>query len=275
MPKYELPAQVDDLSELAANLHPLYVQTGGSGPFKFKDFSGIENALVAQKQANHELREKLESGSGLSAWVDGLGGREAVEQIVAQKDEYTRNKAALDGDNERFRNDVRENYAGKEKVLTGTIETLTGKLRDTVVSQVVSGAISAAGVNERGSKMLPDWIKPMITAELKDGEVILSIRDKDGKQRYDGEGNPMDAVGLVNSFRSEWPEFFRATGASGAGSGGSGNAESNDLPADRKPSTWTNEQRVAWQKKHGAQAMINLIAEEARAKGGAPSPSQV
>lgn len=193
--------------------------------FALEDVGGLKTTLATLRQENsdHVARNKAFEG------LDPAAARKAIADVDKMKDW---------SDDEKVRRQIAaqvEQVEKKHKEQLDPALALVAK-RTTQVDnllgiQMARACLKAAEVKDKGL----DLLLPNVAARIKakdgpDGDRVAVVVDANGNPQVTnrpGSHDPMTVEELVASFKKEYPDQFKGSGATGSGAPGMGSGGQN------------------------------------------------
>jgi len=175
-----------------------------------------ESGLVSKRD---ELLGKV---TGYKDQLKGFEGVDATKyhEMLKQVDAIAEAEALKNGDFEKIRLKMLEDFEKKEGVSSDTITKLMGQIESLMVDSEVAKAIADAKGN---SKLLMPLLKQRIKVVDKDGQMVVKVIEDNGDPSVNDKGEPLSILALVENFKKDenFAGAFDSSGLSGAGGKGS------------------------------------------------------
>jgi len=156
-------------------------------------------------------KSKLEGFDGVDA--------EKYREMVTKLEAIAEAEDLKNGDFEKIRLKMLEDFEKKEGVSSATITKLMGKIESLMIDSEVVKAIADAKGN---SDLLMPLLKQRIKVVDKDGEMVVKVNEINGDPAVNDKGEPLSIINLVEKFKSD-EKFAGAFDSSGLSGGGGSN----------------------------------------------------
>ena len=171
-----------------------------------------ESGLVSKRD---ELLGKV------TGYKDQLKGFEGVDagkyhDMLKQIEAIAEADDLKNGDFEKVRAKMLEEFAKKEDASASTITKLMGQLEGLMVDSEVAQAIAES---KGTSKLLMPILKQRIKVVDNDGKLVVKVTEENGDPSVNDKGEPITIAALVESLKSDeaFAGAFDASGLSGGG----------------------------------------------------------
>jgi hypothetical protein len=266
-----LLTKVDSLDDLHESLHDLYEEKDGSFHLKppegfvsadeVEDTSGLKSALQKEREAARENAKRLKAVQEKYAGFD----LEEYERLASAEKDAETAKLEAAGEWDKIKVQMVEQHAQELSSKDAEIARLRGQLEHVQIDSKVVESISKAGGNV-------ELLKPHVRSrlQLNTDDFSTTVLDGDGRTpKVDADGNPVSIDALISEMRKSdtFASAFKATDQSGSGSepqkGGSDGDTGNSggmpkITGDLRRSTMSDAEKVAFQKAHGLDALLEL-----------------
>lgn len=200
---------------------------------------GLDDETLAEKL----IAKSTEDETGLvnkrdellgkvTTYKDQLKGFEGVDAIkyhdmLKKLDAISEAEDLKNGDFEKIRLKMLEDFEKKEGVSSDTITKLMGQIESLMVDSEVAKAIAEAKGN---SKLLMPLLKQRIKVVDKDGSMVVKVTEDNGDPSVNDKGEPLSITALVESFKKDenFAGAFDSSGLSGGGGKPSGSGGGSD-----------------------------------------------
>ena len=239
-----LKLEIDSLDSIDEGLKGLYSEQDG----KYRlNVDGIEDtgALKRAKEHEKEARKKAETQA-----------RELADQLKALQDAQSRNQEdghRKAGDIEALDKSWQEKLAKREKELSEQLSQRDSVVNKLLVDSVAIRMASELAVDGAAEVLMPH-IKSRLAAELRDGEPVTVVKDKDGK---------LSALS-IDELREEFvnngafASVIRGSKASGTGSANANGGGAASV-GGKKPAEMTPAEKAEYIGKNGLDAWTKLV----------------
>ena len=187
-----------------------------------------ESGLVSKRD---ELLGKVTGYKDQLKTFDGVDAgkyHDMLKQIeaIAEADDLK------NGDFEKVRAKMLEEFAKKEDVSTAKIAKLLEQLESKMVDSEISKAIAESKGN---SKLLMPILRQRIKVVDKDGELVVKVTEENGDPAVNDKGESISIMALVESLKSDeaFAGAFDASGLSGGGAKPPGGNPPGDAGDDK------------------------------------------
>ena len=198
------------------------------------DDESLAEKLIAKSTEDETglINKRDELLGKVTGYKDKLKGFDGVDA-----DEYRELKKKIDaineaedlknGDFEKIRLKMLEDFEKKEGVSSDTITKLMGQIESLMVDSEVAKAIAEAKGN---SKLLMPLLKQRIKVVDKDGQMVVKVIEDNGDPSVNDKGEPLGITALVESFKKDenFAGAFDSSGLSGGGGKPPGSGGSSD-----------------------------------------------
>ena len=155
-----------------------------------------ESGLVSKRD---ELLGKV------TTYKDRLKGFEGVDatkyrEMLTQIEAIAEAEDLKNGDFEKIRLRMLEDFEKKEGVSSATITKLMGQIESLMVDSEVVKAIADAKGN---SKLLMPLLKQRIKVVDKDGQMVVKVIEDNGDPSVNDKGEPLNIAALVENFKKD------------------------------------------------------------------------
>lgn len=189
---------------------------------------GIDDESVAEKLINKSVEDEtglvnkrdelLGKVTGYKDKLQAFDGVDAAKyhDMLKQIDAIAEADDIKNGDFEKVRAKMLDEFAKKEDVSSATITKLMGQLEGMMVDSEVAKAIATAKGN---SALLMPLLKQRIKVVDKDGELVVKVTEENGDPAVNDKGEPLTISALVESFKTNenYAGAFDSSGLSGGG----------------------------------------------------------
>jgi hypothetical protein len=255
-----LPKEVDKVDDIPEELRYLYDKKDGGAGYTFKGSKPLFTSMTAVKAEKVELSTALETARSEVSRFTALGTYDALKELHDKQDQIKSASITSNEQIEQLRAQSQARMAELENTYKGTIESLKGALGNTVKQNLVDRLVEQANLTEEGKQVVPRLLPTNFAVDMSDPlKPKLMVVDDTGKLRMNAKMDPMQPAEVLSELREKLPSMFRGNGKSGAGAGEGGSAMA---PTNKKPSTWTPEQKSAYQREHGHPAYQELVKAE-------------
>jgi len=194
----------------------------------------IAGKLIARSTEDETglINKRDELLGKVTTYKDQLKGFEGVDatkyhDMLKQVDAIAEAEALKNGDFEKIRLKMLEDFKKKEGVSSATIT----KLMDQLESKIVDSDLIAAIAEAKGNvKLLTPVLKPFIKVVDKEGQMVVKVIEENGDSSVNDKGEPLSISDLVKKFSLDenYAGAFDSSGLSGGGGKGSPGSGGSD-----------------------------------------------
>lgn len=210
-------ASLDGLKDKTVTISELYVEKDGKFFLNVKEIEGygIDNVggmrkvLEEAKDGRTDVKKKLEE---VNASLETANSK--IVELEATQD--AKAKDQIEALKEELVIQHQEVIAEKDTAIEG----LRGKLKTSNIDNVLLAALGIAEATKNGLKVLPQILGDRYGLDDNDKPIVKNER---GYAKQGKDGDMSIAEDVISSVVTDYPEFFKGSGASGSGAaGGSG-----------------------------------------------------
>jgi len=249
-PSVSIESRVTTLDSVPEPLRKFYRQDGNA--FILDDPDELRGHLKNIKDENKTIKGKLSQLKELEAL--GLTPEEA-KNLVEERRQAEENRLKEEGNFEKLRQQMEENFGTKEKEWTGREQKLIGTISKILVDDQARAVLADPEIDGNPTLLLP-LIRDRVKVTETDDGFDLQVLRSDGAPMLNKENQPASLKDLFLELK-EKPEYagaFKGVNQSGGGAptggGGGGGA-----PGGQKPrSKMSNIEKVKFIREHGQKA---------------------
>lgn len=205
-----LKFEVDSLESVEESQRSFYKETEG-GKFRL-DVDGLEDT-GALKRAKDREKERAQKAEEAAKTLEGQ-----LTDLQKQIEEAKKAGHIEKGDVEALEKSWAEKYSKLEELSAGKEKALQGQLNQLLVDNKAIQIASELAVEGSADVLLPH-IKTRLTAIEKDGQLVTSVLDSDGKP----SALTLDELKTEIASNKAFAPLIAGSKASGGGFGGGGN----------------------------------------------------
>ena len=258
MATISLPDTLPNLDEVAEPIRQFY-EPGEDGVFQRVNIDPLKNAMKNAKAERAALAEEVKAARRALDAVKGVDPQKYQTLLEREQQlmEFDQTKGL---EIDKIKGEITRVYDGKLAAEAAEKAKYRQAAENIARDNLITSALSKAGVNELGMRYLAGQLQSEISFEWHGDKVVAKLLDANGAQRLNPETfDPLTIDDLLSQHRKDAPVFFNSQFNGQGGSGTSENRGSGDPPPSKPPGQWTFQEIKAYNLKHGSETAYEQL----------------